>query len=309
MDRIQLKEKIRPWVKKTLEEVAYAGPGAVEKMKNDPNFSRVKDKKGLIDRMKKGEAVELSEMARKPVVYKVSPNFVELASNVRSGGPINPGRLMKVIDFIEGKETISLPELAAGMGYGKQMPKVYPIFAALIDQGALISGKEEKIQDDDIEPSSKENIPQNGDQDQEPNIPKTYESDYVSKNKQTLNQLVKAYKNSGSRIPWGYFPDLYENIFKETKTPNYNDYLKTLDKAQEGYYNKYERLEREVTNDLRAMPKDIQEATLKDLEKFFEAAGARPIYVNICRKLKRPIIPKEIDYDNDENYDYFETED
>lgn len=309
MDRKQLKEKIRPWVKKTLEEVAYAGPGAVEKMKNDPNFSRVKDKKGLIDRMKKGEAVELSEMARKPVIYKVSPNFVELASNVRSGGPINPGRLMKVIDFIEGKETISLPELAAGMGYGKQMPKVYPIFAALIAQGALMSDKEEKIQDNDIEPSSKENIPQNGDQDQEPNIPKTYESDYVSKNKQTLNQLVKAYKNSGSRIPWGYFPDLYENIFKETKIPNYNDYLKTLDKAQEGYYNRYERLVGEVANDLRAMPKDIQDITLKDLEEFFDAANARPVYIQIYKKVKGPIKPKEIDYDNDEDYNYFEPED
>lgn len=309
MDRTQLKEKIRPWVKKTLEEVAYAGPGAVEKMKNDPNFSKIKDKNGLIDRMKKGEAVELSEMARKPVVYKVSPDFVELAQNVRSGGPINPGRLMKVIDFIEGKETISLPELADGMGYGKQMPKVYPIFAALIAQGALMSDKEEKIQDNDIEPSSKENIPQNGDQDQEPNIPKTYESDYVSKNKQTLNQLVKAYKNSGSRIPWGYFPDLYENIFKETKTPNYNDYLKTLDKAQEGYYNRYERLVGEVANNLRAMPKDIQDITLKDLEEFFDAANARPVYIRIYKKVKGPIKPKEIDYDNDEDYNYFEPED
>jgi len=304
MDRKQLKEKIRPWVKKTLEEVAYAGPGAVEKMKNDPNFSRVKDKKGLIDRMKKGEAVELSEMARKPVIYKVSPNFVELASNVRSGGPINPGRLMKVIDFIEGKETISLPELAAGMGYGKQMPKVYPIFAALIDQGALISGKEEKIQDDEIEIPSEENIPQDGDQEQEPNIPKIYSSDYVNKNIQKLNQLVKAYMGSRSRID-----TLDEDIFREDKTPNYADYLKALQKAQEGNYNKCERLEREVTNDLRAMPKDIQEATLKDLEKFFEAAGARPVYVSIRFKLKGPIIPKEIDYDNDKNYDYFETED
>lgn len=299
MDRTQLKEKIRPWVKKTLEEVAYAGPGAVEKMKNDPNFSKIKDKNGLIDRMKKGEAVELSEMARKPVVYKVSPNFVKLASNVRSGGPINPGRLMKVIDFIEGKETISLPELAAGMGYGKQMPKVYPIFAALIAQGALISNNEKNIQDDEIDTPPEENIPQDGDENQEPTVPKTYASEYVNKNKQILNQLVKAFHGSRSRI----------DSLDETKVPDYRDYLKALDKAQEGNYNKYERLVGEVSNDLKAMPKDIQDITLKDLEEFFDAANARFVYRHIYKIVKGLFNPQKIDYDNDKNYDYFEAED
>jgi hypothetical protein len=138
------KNELKEYIKSRIRETLYAGAGAIAKAKSDPDYAKVKNKPEVDATLRAGGSVELEEMARKAVVLKVSPDFREKAANIKTGGPISPKKLEDVLNFLDGKDQVTGPEIAAGVGFEGKMPRIYPIYAALIDQGAIVSTSEEE---------------------------------------------------------------------------------------------------------------------------------------------------------------------
>lgn len=295
------REELKEYIKGKIREKLYAGPSSAATIKSDPNYMKVKDKTAIDAELKKGGAVELEEMARNSIIYKVSPNFRELAKNVKTGGPISPQKLKAVIDFVDGKENITGPEIAAGVGFPGQMPRIYPIFAGLIKAGAIISSKEDKtIPDEDeetIEPEvdNKDNVgnEEAPTSDEPPVAPKPQASPeaaaFIRSKAEAIKAIIKSYKGSRGRI------------YNLDEAPEYRDYMKTLEKSQEANLAKYERTSSELANEIKKLKPEIQDEVLALLNDVFKAAGFDMIGSLLSSKAGKNPKPGGVpSYDDDE---------
>lgn len=325
------KEQLKEYIKGKIYEKLYAGAGSALSIKNNPAYSKIKDKIAIDKELRNGGSVELSEnlnaddyvsfirkginyygkiisidgdtakvkyelggedttdniplkslnkintsafnpleeMAKAAIVYNVAPDFEELAKNVKTGGPISPAKLKAVVDFLRDKETITGPEIAAGLGYPGQMPRIYPIFSALIKSGALISSKEEP-DGKYVEPETQDIIgsdepeEMNGDESPAEVKPQPKSSPeasaFIRSKEETIKNIIRSYRGSRGRI---YSLDEVE----------YRDYLKTIEKSQEANLAKYERLSGELANDIKKLKPELQEEVLALLNTIFKEAG------------------------------------
>lgn len=146
------KSELKEYIKSRVRETLYVGKQSLEKVKQDPHYSMSKDKESITKTLTTGgsvelEEIDLNEMARKAATFKVAADFKEKAKGIKTGGPISPKKLEDIIAFLDGKDETTGPAIAAGVGFEGKMPRIYPIFAALIDVGALVGTEQEKTED------------------------------------------------------------------------------------------------------------------------------------------------------------------
>jgi len=302
------REQLKEYIKGKIYEKLYAGPGSALSIKTDPAYSKIKDKTAIDKELSNGGSVELSELAFNPleemaksaITYNIAPNFRELAKNIKTGGPINPVKLKAVLDFISDKETTTGPEIAAGLGYPGQMPRIYPIFSALIKSGALISSKEEpdstyvepEIKDDESEIKDDEPESMNDETPVEvkPQSKASPEAaSFIRSKEEVIKNIIKSYRGSRGRI---YSLD-------ETE---YRDYIKTIEKSQEANLAKYERLSGELANDIKKLSPELQGEVLSLLNNIFKEAGFNMIGSLLASKAGRNPKPGGVpSYDDDDD--------
>lgn len=249
------KSELKEYIKGKIKETLYAGQNTASDIQKDPAFSRLAstDKQTILKKVQDGGTVELAEMSRPVTSYTVAPDFRKRAETIKTGGPISPVKLKNVLDFLEDKETTTGPAIATGVGYDKQMPRIYPIFAALIERGALIpitkevpvipkSDKPYKFQDTDPdEPEEEGEVEdtyykpdEDDDSDEkEPdikNLTKRPEIDDIGKiagafvvdNGRLITSIIQSYKDVRSHLKEAYdegdiAPGDFQKMMKQTK--------------------------------------------------------------------------------------------
>jgi hypothetical protein len=319
MKRSELKEYIKDRIRETL----YVGKQSLEKAKKDPNFSMSKDKESIVATLNAGGSAELEEMARKAATFKVAADFKERAKGIPTGGPISPKKLADIIVFLDGKDVTTGPEIAAGVGFEGKMPRIYPIFAALIDAGALVSTDQEKTveipdtpENEDVEGLMYSDVYDKGtagseedDFEKEPEageIEKTSTTldpvtqkatEFTLDNDDLISTIIKAYKDSRIRLG---------SIREEEGDLSAADYKKALKQSKEAGITRLNQKIGELVDKISRLEPDVQDKVLKTLSFKFNSVNANKLSDILAKKLGKTMsqsVPDEeeiIDFDDDE---------
>lgn len=258
--------------------------------KNPVNF--IKEKKSF--------GIDLEEMARKSVTYEINPDMEEIAKSIKTGGPINPQRLADVIKYLKGKKTTTGPDIAAGLGFEHQMPRIYPIFAAMIEKGILIptNGTQQvevpETPENDTEEVEQMIDPEDEMEDTTPSGPplKQTSDEFLKDNISSLKDLVKAYWNSRSRI---------SSLDEEQ---DFNMWKKNSEEGSEPEYNEFNKQLNMFVNKMRRLSPDIQDEVLQKIySSFSKKKNLGHVVRLMANKLRRNIIlgsPEEPESLNEE---------
>jgi hypothetical protein len=292
------------------KSVSYKNPSELNTLKSDPNVTSIESTAG----QKIKEAI-LNEMARKATIFDVAPDFREKVADLKTGGPISPVKLKNILDFLEGKETVTGPEIAAGVGYEGKMPAIYPIFAALIDRGALVSTPaEEKVEIPDTpENEDVEDILQIDDEpsdelSDEPEIKSIEKVDvsmdpitkaatmFTVDNADLISSIINNFKDSRSRINMREADDLDAKQF-----------IKAMQKSKETSAERLNTKIDQLVKKIAEFDKETQTKILSILDFKFKSVDASSLTKTIAKQLNQEIptsTPEpQIDFDDFDDFD------
>jgi hypothetical protein len=321
------KNTLKEYIKSQIREKLYAGPSSVNPAKADPDYGRLKQQeKGEIERtLKTGGSVELEEMARKAVVYKVTEDFKEKAKNIRTGGPISPVKLANTLKFLEGKDETTGPEIALGLGFvdekGKaKMPAIYPIFDALIKADALVAtgdSETEEVSDTPINKNMEDLYYSDvydkssaaPEEEEEPEIKSlekiTTTSDPITQvavnftldNDDMIQSLIRTYKESRVRIG---------EIREEEGDLSVSDYKKAIKQSKESSVERLSKKIDDLVSKIQELEPKVQDKVLKILDFKFKSVDATNLSKIIAKKLGKSApadVPIETDIEDIEDTD------
>jgi hypothetical protein len=313
------KSDLKEYIKTRVRETLYAGPAAVKTITTNPEFSKVQsaDKAKIVQKLQKGGSVELGEaeldeMARPATVLTVAPNYRELASTIKTGGPLSPTKLKDVLNFLADKEQITGPEIATGVGYPGKMPRIYPIYAALLDKGALIPTEKEKTVEIPETPENEDvedilDVPA----EIEPEAPsgpdeKTLEKAKISTstdaqkaamftvdNADLISKIIRVYKDSRVRIG---------EILREEEDLSPEDYKKAVKQSKETSLDRLSELLNELIDKLVELEPSVQDKVLKTLDFKFNSVNANQlskiIFDRLGQEFKTPAEDEEFEFED-----------
>lgn len=337
------KSELKEYIKAHIRETLYAGPQTLPTVQKNPSFSRLtpNDKVNVTKKLQSGGSVELEEMARIAKVYKIAPDFRKRAETIETGGPISPVKLKNVLDFLEGKETTTGPEIAAGVGYPGLMPRIFAIFDALIERGALILTSVEKPvevpkpykfmdddEDEDVEDVNKDD--EEKDYEDEYEKKDDEEEDYEEKgpegvkftkrdttidsigkaaasflldNGRILDSIIRSYKDIRSHIKEVY--DEYD-ISPE-------DFRKMMKQTKETSVIRFTQKLDEFVEKIKKLEPEVQQKVIDMLSFKLKSVSAEYVAKLISKKVGRsskteiPIeVPDELNIEDDEDEELVE---
>jgi hypothetical protein len=298
------KSELKDYIKSRIRETLYAGAGSIAKAKADPDYAKVKNKPEVDMTLRAGGSVELEEMARKAVVLKVAPDFREKAADIKTGGPISPKKLEDVLNFLDGKKEVTGPEIAAGVGFEGKMPRIYPIYAALINAGAIVSTSEEETVDVPDTPENEdgealfrfdgeteepaEEEPSEDEIERAPIIKldpvSQAAADFTLDNDRLIQSLINAYKESRVRIG---------EIREEEGDLSAADYKKALKQSKESAVERLDAKLSELVKRLSALEPEVLDKVLSSLSSKFKSVDASNLSKVVSKKLGKDIMPQE----------------
>jgi hypothetical protein len=294
------KDNLKDYIKSRIREVLYAGPGAIAKAKTNPNYAKLKDRAQVDTALRTGGSVELEEMARKAITFKIAPDYKEKAATIKTGGPISPKKLEDIIAFLDGKETTTGPEIATGVGFEGKMPRIYPIFAALIDKGALVSTAETETVDVPDTPENtgdgaeeffrfdgEEETTTGEEEPQETDIEKVdvtldpvakAASDFTMDNDRLIQSIINLYKDSRVRV---------KEIREEEGDLSAADYRKALSQSKDSAVKSLADKVDQLVNKIKDLEPAAQDKVLSNLDFSFKSVDAGYLSKLIYKKLDR----------------------
>jgi hypothetical protein len=299
------KSDLKEYIKTRIRETLYAGPAAVKTVATNPEFSKVQtaDRAKILQKLQKGGSVELGEveldeMARKATLFDIDPEYRSKAASIQTGGPINPQKLADVLDFLEGKEMVTGPEIAAAVGFEGKMPRIYAIFAALQNVGALTPTTEEETveipdtpENEDVdnilgEPEEAPEVePEMPTEPDEASLEKaTISADTDSQkaamftvdNADLISKIIRVYKDSRTRIG---------EILREEEDLSPGDYKKAIKQSKEASLDKLSDLVKELAKKIDGLDPQIQEKVLDTLDFKFNSVNATHLSKLVFDKL------------------------
>lgn len=313
------KSELKEYIKDRIRETLYAGPEAAKKVNQDPNFAKLKttERPDIIKRLQRGgsvelEEIDLDEMARAAAVLKVAPNYRDLAKDIKTGGPIGPAKLKAVLDFLADKDQITGPEIATGIGYAK-MPAIYPIYAALIDVGALVPTEKEKTVEVPDEPENKnfDDILDVPEEPTEPELPAAKKTAPLSTtaqkaamftvdNADLISKIIRLYKDSRTRLG---------EILREAEDDlSPQDYKKTIQQSKENSLDILNDKIKELVDKIKQLEPDVQEKVLDTLVFKFNSVNANNLAKIIYDKLDMSYQDTADDYSDEDFIDFDDEE-
>lgn len=304
------KDELKDYIKSRIRETLYAGQSALAKAKADPDYAKLKNKPEVDMTLRAGGSVELEEMARKAITFKVAPDYKEKAATIKTGGPISPKKLEDIVAFLDGKETTTGPEIAAGVGFEGKMPRIYPIFAALIDKGALVSTSETETVDIPDTPENKSDDAEeffrfDGEEEttadeegpEEKDIEKVdikidpvtkASSDFLYDNSRLIQSIINLYKDSKVRV---------KEIREEEGDLSAADYRKALSQSKESAVKTLADKIDILVKKIKELEPAAQDKVLSNLDFSFKSVDAGYLSKLIYKKLDRqaPTDEPEVD--------------
>jgi hypothetical protein len=321
------KSDLKEYIKNRIRETLYAGPEAAKNVNQDPDFFKIKtpERAKIVKRLQSGGSVELEEMAKPATIYTIDPEYREKATSIRTGGPISPQKLNAVLDYLEDKEMVTGPELATAVGFEGKMPRIYPIFAALRDIGALIPTSEietteipDTPENEDIEdilgdeettsntPEPKYDMPSGPDEKslEKANVSSDTASQKAAKftidNYDLIAGIIRSYKDSKTRI---------KEVLREVDDDlSAGDYKKIIRQSKENSLDRLSDRINELIKKIGELEPDVQEKVLDSLEFKFNSVNATNLSKMIHDKLgkqyqEKPSTDTEdtfVDFDDEE---------
>jgi len=293
MKKAELKELIKSRIRETL----YAGMGALAKAKSDPDYSKVKDKASIDTTLKAGGSVELEEMELDEArALTVSDDFREKAQSIKTGGPINPSRLNAVLDFLEGKTVVTGPQIATAVGFDKQLPRVYPIIAALLSVDALaspVASQPTRMPDEDEatykfreeEPEEEPDTVEKATVSMDPDTQTA--STFTVENAELISSIIRNYKDSRARVNMNEADDLDSKRFQQAAA-----------KSKESSAERLDRKINELAAKIAEFSPEVQTKILEILDFKFKSVDATGLTKMIAKKVGLDNIPtSNIDVD------------
>jgi hypothetical protein len=288
-------------------DIDPADNSTINKLKADPTIGSL-----TVGKRKIKEA-DLNEMARKATLFNIAPNFREKAANIQTGGPISPAKLEAVLNFLDGKEMVTGPELAAGVGYEGKMPRIYPIFSALIDRGALtVTAEEEEVEvpetpeNEDVEDVLQ--IDTETTTSDEPEIQSTEKIDvsmdpvtrtastFTVENADLISSIINSFKDSRARIN-----------MKEADDLDARGFIKAMQKSKETSSDRLDKKIDQLVDKMSEFDEETQAKILKILNFKFKSVDANSLTKMISNKLGKEapsvdvqVNADEIDFDEEE---------
>ncbi len=310
MKKSELKEYIKNRIKETFVMDVPEDPSQLDpaKIKNYISQARTREKDTSIGGPKKPvkflEEDNINEMSRPAVVFKVAEDFKEKAKDIKTGGPVSPTKLADTLKFLEGKSEVTGPEIAAGLGFvnekGKAlMPRIYPIFAALISVDALtatggteteeVSDKEEEefISGGPAPEPEEEPVDANIEKAQAVTLdPVTQKAtSFTIDNDSLIQSIIRSYKDSKIRLG---------AIREEEGDLSAADYKKALQKGKEASTDILaKRLDTLVTK-LKELEPEVLDKVLTTLDFKFKSVDAASISKILSKKLGKEIKPASV---------------
>jgi len=321
------KNELKEYIKSRVREALYVGKAAEDELQKDKRFSALPptEKTNAVSKLRMGGSVELGEtelmeMARKAATFKVAADFKEKAKGIKTGGPISPKKLEDIIAFLDGKDETTGPAIAAGVGFEGKMPRIYPIFAALIDVGALVGTEQEKTEDipetpenedediedildpeDTVEDEGEDEFEKEpGTADIEKAAPITMDpvsqasAEFITGNDRLIQSIINNYKESRSRLG---------AIREEEGDLNAADYKKALKKSKELATDVLTQKIDTLVDKLKELEPAVQDKVLKSLDFKFKSVNADYLSKIVAKKLGKNIAPsapeKQVDVDID----------
>ena len=315
------KSDLKEYIKTRIRETLYVGQKAAKTITTNPEFGRVQpeDRTKILQKLQKGgsvelEEAELDEMARPATVLTVAPNYRELASTIKTGGPLSPTKLKDVLNFLADKKQITGPEIAAGVGYPGKMPRIYPIYAALLDKGALIPTEKEKTveipetpENEDVEdildvPAEVEPTEPDETSLEKAKISTSTDAQkaamFTVDNADLISKIIRVYKDSRVRIG---------EILREEEDLSPEDYKKAVKQSKETSLDRLSELLNELIDKLVELEPSVQDKVLKTLEFKFNSVNANQlskiVFDRLGQEYETPAEEEEFDFEDldDEN--------
>lgn len=314
------KSELKEYIKGRIRETLYVGKQSLVKAKQDPHYSMSKDKDSIEKTLNTGGSVELEEvdieeMARPAGSFTIAPDFRERATEIRTGGPVSPAKLSSALDFLEGKDQITGPQLASGLGYvdadGKPlMPRIYPIWAALISVGAITPAvgaaapEEEDVEDIEVDAEEVPAVEPEPEVEPEPaeaELEKTTitmdpiaqaASNFTTDNTDLIQSIISSYKSSRMRL--GEVRDDKEDLSAD-------DYKKALQQSKEESISRLAKKVDELVKKIKELEPDVQDKVLTILDFRFKSVDAAGLSKLVARMLGKQIestpVKKTTDFD------------
>ena len=321
MKKSELKEYIKGRIKELVTVDVSQDPGQLTPAQKRTFIQNLRTKEKNTKIGSQDNPVEfIEEMARKAATFKVAADFKEKAKGIKTGGPISPKKLEDIITFLDGKDETTGPAIAAGVGFEGKMPRIYPIFAALIDVGALVGTEQEKTEDipetpenedDDIEDilDPEDTVEDEGEDEfeKEPGAtdiekapPITMDPvsqasvEFVTNNDRLIQSIINNYKESRSRLG---------AIREEEGDLNAADYKKALKKSKELATDVLTQKIDTLIDKIKELEPSVQDKVLKSLDFKFKSVNADYLSKIVAKKLGKTIAPsapeKQVDVDID----------
>lgn len=273
----------------------------INKLKADPTIGSL-----TVGKRKIKEA-ELNEMARKAALFTIASDFREKAADIKTGGPISPAKLDAVLNFLDGKEMVTGPELAAGVGYEGKMPRIYPIFSALIDNGALVAtSQEEEVEvpetpeNEDVEDVLQINAEEDTISD-EPEIKSVEKVDvsmdpvirtastFTVENADLISSIINNFKDSRTRIN-----------MKEADDLDAKEFVKAMQKSKESSSDRLNKKIDQLVDKMSEFDEETQAKILEILDFKFKSVDASSLTKMVSSKLGKEAPSVDVQIDTDE---------
>jgi hypothetical protein len=311
MKKSDLKEYIKDRIRKAVEEASIVDPNTPsskapeiaqrEKISLPTVNAAINQARTSRKPITIGET-EIEELARPAENFTIAPDFRERAAEIRTGGPVSPAKLNNALDFLEGKDQITGPQLAAGLGYVDAnekplMPRIYPIWAALISVGAITPtaapvAPEEDVEDVEVDAEEVPIAEPEAEVEPEPaeaELEKTTitmdpiaqaASNFTTDNTSLIQSIISSYKSSRMRL--GEVRDDKEDLSAD-------DFKKALQQSKEESISRLARKVDELVKKIKELEPDVQDKVLTILDFRFKSVDAAGLSKLISRMLGKQI--------------------
>jgi len=307
MKRAELKEYIKSRIKELITVDITQDPAQFTSAQKRTAIQNLRTKNQNTKIGTPDNPVEfIEEMARKATLFNIAPDFRDKAASIQTGGPISPAKLEAVLNFLDGKEMVTGPELAAGVGYEGKMPRIYPIFAALIDNGALtVTAEEETVEvpetpenedvEDVLQIDTEETISD------EPEIKSVEKADvamdpvtrtastFTVENADLISSIINNFKDSRARIN-----------MKEADDLDPKEFVKAMQKSKETSSDRLDKKIDQLVDKMSEFDEETQAKILEILNFKFKSVDANSLTKMISSKLGKETPNVDVQVDTDE---------
>lgn len=275
-------------------DIDPADASTINKLKSDPNIG------SLTVGTKKIKEGELDEMARKAVSFTIAPDFKEKAEEIETGGPISPSKLDAILNFLDGKTSVTGPEIAAGVGFEGKLPRVYPVIAALISVGALETPRAEE-EPETVVTGDEEDYVFRDIVDDEPEIgavekttvtmdPVTQAaSTFTVDNAGLIASIINNYKDSKARVKMSEADDLDSTKFTKAA-------LKSKESSTERLDKKIDQLVAKIAE----LSPETQAKVLEILDFKFKSVDAGSLTKKVAQKLGQEAPSVSVEFEDED---------